>query len=171
MQHIQGRKKTPFGRIRNISISIGVLLVLSVGAGVAYTWYMSQNDIAPVVLRPTTTLNNGPLKHAKIAANAPANASIQSLSSPVMPGTNAAVTVKGNPGSSCVIKVEYNNIPSNDAGLKLTKVLDEFGVATWSWTVESTVPEGKWPVTITCMYDTRSAIVIGDLIVSKTPAP
>jgi hypothetical protein len=168
MRYIQGRKKSPFGRTRNILLGIGVLLVLFLGAGVAYTWYMSQNTTAPVVSRPTTTLNNGSIKHAKIAANAPASASIQSLSSPVSPGDNASVTVKGNPGSSCVIKVEYNKIPSNDTGLKLTKILDEFGVATWSWTVEPTVPLGKWPVTITCMYETRSAIVIGDLVVSKT---
>jgi hypothetical protein len=171
MRYIQGRKKMPFGKIRNILVSVGVLLILFVVGGVAYTWYMSQNDTAPVVSRPTTTLNNGTIKHAKIAANAPASASIQSLSSPVMPGSNASVTVKGNPGSSCVIKVEYNKITSNDTGLKLTKILDEFGVATWSWTVEPTVPEGKWPVTITCMYDTRSAIVIGDLVVSKTQVP
>lgn len=171
MRYIQGRKKTPFRRIRNILVSIGVLLVLLAGVGVAYTWYMSQNDTAPVVSRPKTTLTTGTMKHTKIAANAPASASIQSLSSPVRPGENASVTVKGLPSSSCVIKVEYNKIASNDTGLKLTKILDEFGVATWSWTVEPTVPEGKWPVTITCMYDTRSAIVIGDLVVSKTQVP
>jgi hypothetical protein len=171
MRYIQGRRKTPFGKIRNISISIGVLLILFVGGGVAYTWYMSQNDTAPVVSRPTTTLTTGTLKHAKIAANAPASASIQSLSSPIVRGDNASVTVKGNPGSSCVIKVEYNNVPSNDTGLKLTKILDDFGVATWSWTVERTVPDGKWPVTITCTYETKTAIVIGDLVVTQTIAP
>lgn len=148
-----------------------MLLILFVGGGFGYTWYMSQNDTAPVVSRPTTTLSTGTIKHAKIAANAPASASIQSLSSPVRPGDNASVTVKGNPTSSCMIKVEYNKVPSNDTGLKLTKILDDFGVTTWSWTVESTVPEGKWPVTITCLYETKSAIVIGDMVVSKTLAP
>ena len=168
MRHIQGRKKTPFGRIRNSLINIAVLLVLFAVGGFAYTWYMSQNDTPPVASRPTTTLMTGAIKHAKIAANTPASASIQSLSSPVRPGDNASVTVKGLPGSSCVIAVEYNKVPSNDTGLKLTKILDDFGVATWSWTVEPTVPEGKWPVTITCLYQTKSAIVIGDLVVSKT---
>ncbi len=153
-------------RIRNISISIGTLLVIFVGIGVAYTFYMSQTDTAPVVSKPESTLRPNTVKHAKLADNVPANASVQSLTTPVMPGDNASMSVKGNPGSTCSIKVEYNKVASADSGL-IAKPTNEFGIVTWAWTLGATTPEGKWPVTVTCEYNKKTAIVIGDLVVSK----
>lgn len=162
-------KKTVLRRIRNIAISVGVLLFVFVGAGVAYAYYTSLTAPPPKTITITKPAEKETIKHVKIAANAPANASIQTLTSPIMPGDNASVTVKSNPGSECSIVVEYNKVPSKDSGLK-SKVSDEFGMATWSWTVESTVPEGKWPVTVTCFYNKKSAVVVGNLVVSKTIA-
>lgn len=153
-------------RMRNILISIGVLLVVLVGAGLAYTFYMSQTDTAPVVSKPVSTLRSNTVKHAKLADNVPANASVQSITTPVVPGDNASVSIKGNPGSICSIKVEYNKVASTDSGLS-TKKTDEFGVITWAWSVESTVPEGKWPVTVNCEYNKKTAVVITNLVVSK----
>ena len=153
-------------RIRNISISVGILVVILAGAGLAYTFYMSQTDTAPVVLKPVSTLRPNTVKHTKLADNVPASASVQSLTTPVMPGDNASMSVKGNPGSICSIVVEYNKVASTDSGL-IAKKTDEFGVVTWAWTLDATTPEGKWPVTVTCEYNTKTAIVIGDLVVSK----
>lgn len=160
-------KKTVLKKVRNIAISAVILLLVLIGAGVGYTWYMSQYDAAPTVAAPKPVEKEGTITHVKVAENANANASIQSLTTPVMPGNNASVSVKGNPGSTCTIVVEYNKIPSKDSGL-IRKPTDEFGVVTWSWTVESTVPVGKWPVTVTCEYNKKTAVVIGDLIVTNT---
>ncbi|MEO6109586.1 MAG: hypothetical protein ABIP50_01065 [Candidatus Saccharimonadales bacterium] len=153
-------------KIRNIAISVGILLVLFIGAGVAYTFYMSQTETPKIVTTPVVDKKNT-ITHVKIAANAPASASVQSITTPIMPGDNASISIKSNPGSSCAIKVEYNKIPSTDSGLK-DKVSDEFGITTWSWTIEPTAPEGKWPVSVTCTYNTKTAVVVGDLVVSKT---
>ena len=153
-------------RMRNISISVGILLLVLVGAGLAYTFYMSQTETAPVVSKPVSTLRPNTIKHAKMADNVPANASVQSLTSPVMPGDNASISVKGNPGSICSIKVEYNKVASTDSGL-IAKPTNEFGVVTWAWTLTATTPQGKWPVTVTCDYNNKTAIVIADLVVSK----
>ena len=161
------QRRPVFRRMRNISISVGILVVILVGAGLAYTFYMSQTDTAPVVSKPVSTLRPSTLKHTKLADNVPASASVQSLTSPVMPGDNASISVKGNPGSTCSIKVEYNKVASTDSGL-IAKSTDEFGIITWAWTIGATTPEGKWPVTVTCEYNTKTAIVIGDIVVSKT---
>lgn len=160
-------KKNVLKKIRNISISVAVLLILFIGAGFAYAFYTSQTEPEPKAVSVQPVQKKNTVSHTKIAANAPANASIQTLSTPVAPGENAAVTVKSNPGSECSIVVEYNKVPSKDSGLKM-KVSDEFGITTWSWTVDATAPEGKWPVTVTCVYNKKSAVVIGDLVVSKT---
>ena len=153
-------------RMRNISISVGALLIVLVGAGLAYTFYMSQTDTVPVVSKPLSTLRPNTVKHAKLADNVPANASVQSLTTPVVPGDNASVSIKGNPGSICSIVVEYNKVASTDSGL-IAKKTDEFGVVTWAWTLAATTPEGKWPVTVTCEYNKKTAIVIADIVVSK----
>lgn len=160
------KNKKVVRRIRNILISTAVLLILFVGAGVAYTFYVSRTETAPVVTRPESTLKNSSIKHTQLADNVPANASVQSITSPVMPGDNASVSVKGNPGSICTIKVEYNNVASTDSGLTAKKT-DEFGVITWAWSVGSTVPVGKWPVTVNCEYNKKTAVVVTNLVVSK----
>jgi hypothetical protein len=92
--------------------------------------------------------------------------SIQSITSPVAPGDNASIYIHTNRDSKCTITAVYNNIPSKDAGLS-PKTADEYGLASWSWTVESTVPVGKWPVTVTCVWNKKIAVVVGDLIVKK----
>lgn len=160
-------KKSILRRIRNIAISTAVILLVLIGAGVGYTFYMSKTEAPVVVNTPEPVVKANTVKHAKIAANAPASASIQSLTTPVMPGDNAAVSVKSNPKSECSIIVEYNKISSKDSGLK-PKVSDEFGLITWSWTVDADAPEGKWPVTVTCAYNKKTAVVEGKLVVSKT---
>lgn len=152
--------------IRNTAISIAVLLVLTVGAGVAYTWYMGQQKPVTTVTEVEEVESAPTIKHVKPADNVPVGVSIQTLTTPIVPGSNASVIIKTNPGASCTIKVEYNSVQSKDSGLA-SKVADDFGTVTWAWTVEATVPEGKWPVTITCIKGKLSGVVIGDLVVSK----
>lgn len=153
-------------KVRNISISIGILLVLIIGAGVAYSWFSGQNDTRTFATKPQAVKKTGTVKHVQLAANAPSSASVQNITSPVKPGDNASISIKSNPGSICSITVTYNGVPSKDSGLA-DRTTDEFGVTTWAWTVEPTVPEGSWPVTVTCIYNGKSAVVVGQLVVSK----
>jgi hypothetical protein len=154
--------------VRNTLISVGVLLVLTIGGGVAYTWYMGEYA-APTPAAIATPVEAAPrqvITPPKPSADAPASASIQMLTSPVTPGMNASVTVKTNAEAECTISVEYNKIPSTDSGLK-PKTADEFGMVSWAWTVEESVPLGTWPVSVTCSANDKSAVVKGELVVAN----
>lgn len=155
--------------IRNAAISMLVLLMLVVGAGVGYTWYTGQTDVentpaaaAPVEYEPVKVV-----EPPKPAANAKISASVQALTSPVKPGDNTSLTIKSLPSSNCVISVVYDKMPSTDSGLK-PQVADDFGIVTWAWTVEPNAPLGTWPVKVTCAYLEQSAVVQADLSVSNS---
>jgi hypothetical protein len=137
-----------------------------VGGGVGYTWYMGQHDDGSTlgVATPVEATPAPVIKPSKPSPNAPVGASVQMLTTPVVPGENASITVKTTPMANCTIKVEYNKVASTDSGL-IPKAADEFGIIGWSWTVEESVPLGTWPVTVTCTYNKKSAMVRGDLVV------
>jgi len=160
-------KKRVIRSIRNTGISILVLLVLFVGAGLIYTWFIGHNTLKAAVVADTTTTSVPVVKHVEPGTNIPESASVQSITSPVMPGDNASIIIKTNPGSWCTITAVYDNVPSKDSGLS-GKTSDDFGSVTWTWTVESSVPVGSWPVTVTCLRNKLSAVVVGTLVVSKT---
>jgi hypothetical protein len=152
--------------VRNIVISVVILLVLVVGGGIAYTWYGGQNtaDSQGAIAEPVAPAPAPVIKPTKPAANAKQSAAVQILTSPVAPGDNASITVKTNAGSNCTISVEYNDVPSTDSGLK-PKTADDFGIVSWAWTVEVTTPVGEWPVDVTCVFNDQSAMVRGKLVV------
>ncbi len=158
------RSRRAYRSLKKTAISVIVLLVLFVGGGLAYTWYMGQNNYVP---SPSSDLKSKPkitVKHAQPAANAAVGVSLQMITSPVTPGSNASITIKSNPGATCSIKAVYNKIASTDSGL-VPKVTDEYGMAVWSWTVGESVPIGKWPVTVTCVLGKKSGVYIADLMV------
>jgi zona occludens toxin (predicted ATPase) len=150
------------------AISVIVLLVLLVGGGIAYVWYTGQNapDISGIDAAPAAAESPAVLTPTKPAANANASASVQVLTSPVAPGDNASISIKTVATSTCTIKVMYGDVQSTDSGLT-TKTADEFGIVSWAWTVGATVPTGTWPVTVTCNYNGRSAVVQGNLVVAR----
>jgi hypothetical protein len=153
----QGIKlRVPKSIVRTL-MSVVVLLVLMVGAGVGYVWYMGQHP--PHVQADETSV-------AKPSPNAKESAAVQSLTSPVAPGDNASVAVRTLPDSACTITVVYDKTASKDSGLG-QKTADEYGLVSWTWTVEAAVPLGKWPVTVTCAYNNKTAVVQGDLVVAK----
>jgi hypothetical protein len=168
----RGNNKSRVPKIpKSVYITVGsilALLVLFVGAGAAYTWYTGQHSDEAVSAAEATPAEVTPVpKHEpmKPAANAKASASVQSLTSPVAPGSNVSVTIKTTPTATCKIVVEYNKVASQDSGLG-PKTADEYGIVSWTWTVDKTAPLGKWPVTVTCEYNTKSAVVVGDLEVA-----
>lgn len=149
-------------------ISIIALAGLLVGGGVAYTWYMGQNEVA-ITAATAEPADTQPIireiKPSKPSPDARVGASVHMLTSPVAPGDNASITIKTIPTAQCKISVVYGTVTSKDSGL-LPKVADDFGLTTWTWTVEESVPHGKWPVNVSCEYNKRSAVVVGDLVVA-----
>jgi hypothetical protein len=140
---------------------------LAVVAGVIYTWYTGQhatikNEATPVtkVSQPTTT------QPEKLAPNDREGVAEQSFTSPVQQGDNASVDIQTNPDSTCSITAVYNNVTEKDSGLA-PKTADEYGLVEWSWTVSSSAPVGTWPITINCVWNKKSAVLIENLVIQK----
>jgi len=155
-------------KARNVSISVFVLLLLLVGAGVVYTYFMGGKGIQNVaaVSAPTQTVNSLP-KPVQPAANAPEGVALTAFSNPIAPGQNSMMQVRTLPGSTCSITVTYGAVVSTDSGL-VQKIADDYGGVGWSWTVPENVPDGKYPVKVTCTYKGRSGVYQDNLVVSKT---
>lgn len=153
-----------------IIASAVILLVVAAGAGFGYSWYMSQHsdDNLQAFQQPVKATGGAQVsKRPKIPDTAQIGASVQTITSPVMPGSNASIMVKTNPDANCAISVVYDKTASKDSGL-VAKKADEYGLVEWTWTVESTVPLGNWPVKVTCANKKNSAVVENDLRVVKT---
>ena len=158
--------------VRNTVVSIVIILAVLVGGMVAYTYFLgpenegnaakqAEQAAVPVQTEVTPT---------KPSANTPASASVTALSSPVVPGDNASLTIKTVPTAKCTVAVTYGTVAAKDSGLA-PKNADEFGTVSWVWTVDKAAPIGTWPVKVTCAYGAKSAMVQGDLVVSKTTEP
>lgn len=161
------RRSGGLGRtIRNVIVSALVLLLLFVGAGVAYVLIIGGSDSNAKDVQTSTTSDTGLPKPHKPAPNAPESAGLESLFTPVKIGQNTSMIVKTLPDSTCSITFTYNNVASKDSGLAAKKA-DEYGTVSWSWTIDSSVPVGKWPAKVTCVYNKKSAIVIGNVEVTK----
>jgi hypothetical protein len=163
------RKQRALRSLRNSVIAALVLLVLAGGGGAAYIWYMDQNSpVLTAIAKPIDPVVHHEVKRLQRDPNAPFGVSIQMLSSPITPGSNAGVTIKSVANVTCKVIVEINKIPLKDSGLA-DKQTDEYGVMSWSWTVPTDAPLGTWPVKITCTSPAKkSAMVQGDMSVVKT---
>lgn len=164
------KKKLFFRRLRNITIAMFVLLFVAVGAGVGYTWYMGQTQPAGSAVAPAPTPKK-PYVAAKPAApppNAKVGVAVESFASPVAAGDNSSISVQTTPGSICSIVLMYGAVKSTDSGL-VDKTADEYGLASWSWTVPSTTPNGSYPLTITCKRNVQSGVYQANLVIGKDP--
>lgn len=164
------RKKSSLPRtFAKLSIGIFVVMLLCVGVGIAYTWYIGQNDVSAVSdVAPVAAASTSPIiKPQKTAVDAKVGVSVQYFSTPLTPGSAASMQIKTNPEARCTITAVYNDVASKDSGL-VTKTADEYGVVGWDWTVDSWAPLGKWPITVTCSNAKNSGMARGDLVlVSK----
>jgi hypothetical protein len=136
-------------------------------AGIAYIKFTDYDvkDSAAIKQKDTSPVTSLPEPH-KPRKNQVVSASIDSLLSPVKPGENTTVTAATLADSMCTITVTYGVDKSKDSGLA-AKQADAYGRVTWSWTVEKSVAPGKYPVQIVCKHDSKSAMVIGYLVVKK----
>lgn len=140
-------------------IGIIVLVVLIVGAGLLYTWYMGRT--APVqqaqkIEEPTPRPKQ---EVTPVDETAQVGVAEQIFTRTVAPGENASLQIKTNRLAACSIKVEYDKKVSTDTGL-VPKKADEYGVVSWAWTVEPTRPVGRWPITVTCANEKNSGVHI-----------
>lgn len=149
-------------RVRNISIGTTVVLVLLVGAGVAYTWYMGlqSNETETVAVIEPNERPAGPTP-SKADPEGVVGIAKQALTSPVPPGENASFTIKTNPEADCDITVTYGELgdeekESTDSGL-VAKTANNFGVIEWTWTIESNREVGEYPIAVTCKNEAKSA--------------
>lgn len=153
--------------VRNVLLSTAVLLVLFLGGGLGYTWYSGQNASEPISIVPVSvSAAPVPMTPPKPTPNTFVSASVQSLTSPVTPGSGAEVTVRTLRDAKCSITVVYDKVASTDSGL-VPKAADEYGMVGWTWTVGSAVPLGKWPVSVKCVNGDKSAVVTADLLVQS----
>lgn len=161
-------KKDILRPVRRILLSAFILLVLFMGAGVAYVYYTgghpkpAQNATPP---KPVTDVNPLP-KPVLPGPNAAEGVAVEFITSPVAPGANATINVHTNATSTCTIAVTYNNKPSKDSGL-IAKKADAYGNISWTWTIDPAAPVGKWPATVTCVYNKKSGVAIGYVQVNR----
>jgi hypothetical protein len=157
------KKQRTIKSIRRAIISAVIILILLILAGLIYTWYTGKNVESSSINIPVKKVDNyAEVKTVKPAENVPESVAVQSFTDQVLPGTNAAMSIRTKPDSTCKISVIYNEVASVDSGL-IDKTADEYGMVSWSWSVESSAPLGKWPVKVTCYYGEQWAVGTGDL--------
>lgn len=161
-------KKRYIKTVLKVLLSIIILLIILIAAALAYVKYsgdQSDNSDQSAPEPPARLV----IKPPKISPKAKESAVVQSITSPVKRGSTASAAVKTNPKSKCTPALKYtdsngNKIAYNNSSLK-SKTADEFGLVSWDWPVSSSVPAGKWTLTVTCTYNKKSAVVIGDILV------
>lgn len=143
---------------------------LLTGIGVAYSWYMSQQEeVALEPLPARTSTNVLPSVNREPADNAQVSVSVQAFGDTVAPGSNTSLTIKTLQKAVCSITFSYDaptKTISRDSGL-IPKQADEFGQVNWTWTVTPDVPQGKWPVEVICAYGDKSAYSRTDMTVAR----
>ncbi|MEO5691361.1 MAG: hypothetical protein ABIQ64_04195 [Candidatus Saccharimonadales bacterium] len=142
--------------------SVLVIGLMVVGGIVGYAWYSGQNASVIADETPLPTPVAPKTTPQKVDDTVKVGISSQSFTDKVALGKNASLIIKTNPLAACSIRVEYDKQASADSGL-VPKKADEYGVASWAWTVETSRPVGKWPVTVTCANAKNSAVLAVDL--------
>jgi len=156
--------------LRNALVSAVVLVVLFAGGGLAYTYYSGKNSTdsaasAADAAASATAAANQPVKASKTSSKTPEGVAINLLSTPVARGSAASMSVQTLPNSKCTIVVTYNKVAAHAAGLTV-QTADDFGTASWDWTVSPSAPIGKGMAKVTCSRDKKTAMVEGDLQVT-----
>lgn len=153
-------------RVARIATAIIIIVLFLVGGAGAYTWYMGRYAPKVATEAPVPRKTVPQTTPQKVDDTIRVGVSKQSFTDKVAPGKNALLIIKTNPLAACSIRVEYDKQASTDSGL-VPKKADDYGVASWAWTVEESRPVGKWPVTVTCANAKHSAVLALDLVVAK----
>ena len=145
-------------------MTVLVLIIILMTVGMFVAWYTARHNQVTIDTAPPAPVVKPVTKPVKPDPKTPVGVSVNVLTSPIKPGSNASITIKTKPLAACSIRVEYDKQASTDGGL-VPKSADDYGVATWAWTVEPTRPKGAWPVDVTCAEDGKSGYVRGNLVI------
>lgn len=169
---LQSTKRKVSKALSKTAISFIVLAILLSGAGLGYTYYIDkQNSRDNKALNSAVDAANqqqgSTINPHKPTPGAAEGVALDVLSSPISRGQTAAMSVQTQPTSTCTIVVTYlGNVVAHDPGL-VTKTADNFGSASWNWTISPTAPIGKGMAKVTCAFYKKSAMVEGDLQVTR----
>lgn len=163
-QRVYKREQRQKTTRRIVTLAI-VLALLAGGAGLIYTWYIGQTK--------KVSIQNPPPRKSKVVFKPPAisqmakvGVSVQSVTTPVTPGSNASIIIRTNPAATCTIRIENAGTKLQDSGLS-KKTADEFGMISWAWTFKQTDPTGKWPIDVECKNKKHSAVVESEVVVKS----
>lgn len=81
-----------------------------------------------------------------LAADASGTVKRAQLTSPVVAGSYASLTVKVSPKARCRIQVIYDTVVSSAKGLGPKSG----GTITWRWRVGTSTHPGSWPIVVDC---------------------
>ena len=169
MQSNIKKKKNPFIRfVRNLLLAFIILAIVAFGIGAAYVWYIGRNDdnrfdsmqLGEEVKAPT-------IQAAKVDENARVGVALQTISSPITPGSQASISARTNREAVCTLSVKYNDVEVKNVAF-IEKTANEFGGVDWDWQVDSNAPIGKWPVTISCKKNKQWGVYTADLEIVKS---
>jgi len=134
-------KKLIFGIVGGVA-AMGII-GSAVGSGSGSEVSTSTTGTTTII---TTTMATTSQTEATTVATIPIE--LISVSSPIQAGDEATVTVKGLPKTKYSIAVFYSSGQSEAAGLE-SKVSDENGKVSWTWSVGSKTKPGYYALTIT----------------------
>jgi hypothetical protein len=98
------------------------------------------------VRRGATALAFVALVALAVAAESLGTVKRLSLTTPVVAGSYASLTVKVAPAARCRIQVVYDTVISSAKGLGPKTG----GQITWRWRVGTSTHAGKWPIIVDC---------------------
>lgn len=157
--------------LRKVLVTLTVLILLFVGAGLGLTYYNGQTSPPPkaiAVPKPTPAqARHTPSPTGQIGST------VQYITTPVLPGDNASITIHTNANANCQITVQMANfnLPMKDSGL-IPKKADDMGLVTWGWKIPADLLPGKGKATVICANLKNSIMSIGNFEVVKImPSP
>ncbi len=166
-------RKARFMRRVRIGVVVPLALVVLIGGGL-FAWVWLQKPAEPKAATDTAAhqpvLPN--LAAQKLAPNVPIGSSVQSITTPVTPGSNASVTLRTAEGAVCSIKVVHLDpyqkelARVSDTGLA-DKTADAYGMVTWTWTMPPNAAIATWKADMYCKRDSQSTHSIGEIVVQR----
>lgn len=149
-----------------------VIIVTGIFVGIAtsYVW-MGQHEFGPSLDTTYVKRESSAQAAAATLPRAHPKVTIEFFAARVSPGAKTSLTIRTDPGLDCSIKIQYGKEKTLaiSPGL-IPKKTGADGVASWSWTVQPTMPVGKWPTTVICGEPDNQGRATKNLIVSA-PAP
>jgi hypothetical protein len=138
-----------------VTVCLAFLVIVALLA-FAYTWYVGKTRPVEQASTPVSTSPKPVVTATVVDENAPVGVAVQTVTSPVARGGNSSISIRTRPEAACSIRLTYSltseqDKESKDAGLT-PKIADEYGVVSWTWTVEIDRPVGRWPIEVNCAY-------------------